>query len=855
MRWLRALASLAILLGVLLGVPWLLLQLADPLGLLAVDWARALTRPDDGRILLGLLGVVAWLAWAALAGTILSELVAVLTRQRIRIPVPGTGWLRPLIGSLVAAATLTPAAMAAAEPPPVAAATSRLSPGTEATETQEAGTTGRPYTVRAGDELWSVAETHLGNGERWRDLLVVNPELSASSRLAPGFVIQLPPDVEVAAGDSLWSLAERHLGDAGRWPEIHALNADLVTDPDHLRVGWRLLLPAPEPTAAAPAQPVAPIELPDDAPPPQAAPPIEAEVEVPILPTAAVPLPSTTASPAPSARPGLPVVELSDAADSTVAPDAEDGTEGVLGPIGGLLASTIVVSVAARRRLQLVGRAVGRRLIPMKPEALRFWSALSRRAEDVGESPEPVTPTTVVLGWRDDGTDVLHDLEAAGWTSLVGTPDAPAAIGAMLTTLACAPWSGEVEVVVVGATEPWAEALDDPRITQLGTVADAVTHCLKLSARRRLELGISTLAEARADEDRAAAYRPVVFLFAAPTTATQEATLRESFSFGEVGVSVVTTGGGGLPIAYDGGRATHAGVTFTPQLLEAPARRALIDLFTDSGSLDTEAAPWWSTTPTEEGPRFAALARSAGHPYVVLLGEPDILDPAGDAPARARQQCVEYCAWLLLNPGSTSSKMQRALLVAESTRRSNLSRLRRWLGADPHGVEYLPDAYSGRLQLDERVTSDWQVMLGLLSDGVDLAPDKALRQALAMVDGPPLGSAAERWPWARGLADDMASVIVDVACVLADRCLAQGHVDEALWALERAEAAVPGHDEVAIRLVEAHSHAGSAEDTDAAASRFLRQVLDDNREVAPEHARGLAVARQRVAKASAQHAI
>ncbi|SDL17210.1 LysM peptidoglycan-binding domain-containing protein [Tessaracoccus oleiagri] len=852
MRWLRALASLAVLLGVLLGVPWLLLQLADPLGLLAVDWARALTRPDDGHVLLGLLSVIAWLAWAALSATILAELVAVLTKQRIRIPVPGTGWLRPVIGSLVAAATLAPAAMAAAEPPPVAAATSSQSPSAEHPPNHDEITTGRSYTVRAGDELWSVAEAQLGTGERWRDLLVVNSQLSASSRLAPGDVLQLPPDVEVTAGDSLWALAERHLGDARRWPEIHALNADLISDPDHLRTGWRLLLPAWQPESAAPSQPAAPAQ--PATPAPDAS---ESPTDVPLeSPAKALPLPSNSSAPSSRAtvRPGLPIVELTDAQETPVVADPEVDPEGVLGPIGGLLASTIVVSVAARRRLQMVGRAVGRRLIPMKPDAMRFWTALAHRAETADTAPEPLAATTVVLGWRDDGTDVLHDLEAAGWTSLVGGPDTAAAVGAMLTTLACAPWSSDVEVVVVGAADPWAAALDDARVTQVGDAAEGVTHCLKLSARRRLELGMATLAEARADEDRAAAYRPVVYLFAERTTTSQEAKLREALSFGAVGVSIVTPGGEGVPIHYDGQLATLGDVSFTPQLLEAPARRALIDLFTDSGSLDTEAAPWWSTTPGHDAPRFA-VERVAGHPYVVLLGEPEILDPAGETPSRARQQCVEYCAWLLLNPGSTSSKMQRSLLVAESTRRSNLSRLRRWLGTDPHGVEYLPDAYSGRLQLDERVTSDWQVLQGLVGVGVDLAPDRALRQALALVDGSPLGSAAQRWPWARTLVEDMTALIVDVACVLADRCLAQGHVDEALWALGRAEAAVPGHDEIAIRLVEAHSRAGSPEDTDAAASRFLRQVLEDNREVAPEHARGLAVARQRVAKAAPQHAI
>ena len=41
--------------------------------------------------------------------------------------------------------------------------------------------------------------------------------------------------------------------------------------------------------------------------------------------------------------------------------------------------------------------------------------------------------------------------------------------------------------------------------------------------------------------------------------------------------------------------------------------------------------------------------------------------------------------------------MVAALAVAEGTRRSNMSRLRSWLGSSPDGEAYLPDAYTGRI--------------------------------------------------------------------------------------------------------------------------------------------------------------
>jgi hypothetical protein len=76
-------------------------------------------------------------------------------------------------------------------------------------------------------------------------------------------------------------------------------------------------------------------------------------------------------------------------------------------------------------------------------------------------------------------------------------------------------------------------------------------------------------------------------------------------------------------------------------------------------------------------------------------------------PPRAAKQCLEYCAWLLEHPGRTAQAMVTALAVAEGTRRSNMSRLRSWLGTSPDGEAYLPDAYTGRISLHPAVSSDW----------------------------------------------------------------------------------------------------------------------------------------------------
>ena len=48
----------------------------------------------------------------------------------------------------------------------------------------------------------------------------------------------------VVSGDTLSKLAERYLGDAKRFNDILALNKDIVSDPNLIKVGQKLKLPA-----------------------------------------------------------------------------------------------------------------------------------------------------------------------------------------------------------------------------------------------------------------------------------------------------------------------------------------------------------------------------------------------------------------------------------------------------------------------------------------------------------------------------------------------------------------------------------------------------------------------------------
>ena len=71
-----------------------------------LDWDRlvgGLTRPDDGSILVGLVTIVAWIAWAVFAASVIVEIIAVLSRQRVRIRLPGLMASQRLASGLVVA--------------------------------------------------------------------------------------------------------------------------------------------------------------------------------------------------------------------------------------------------------------------------------------------------------------------------------------------------------------------------------------------------------------------------------------------------------------------------------------------------------------------------------------------------------------------------------------------------------------------------------------------------------------------------------------------------------------------------------------------------------------------------------
>jgi LysM repeat protein len=153
----------------------------------------------------------------------------------------------------------------------------------------------RVHVVRSGESLWSIAEGHLGSGERWGALYRVNRSRVGDNPglIRPGLRLVLAGGAarvsaryRVRPGDSLWSIAHRKLGAGDRWQALYARNRDRIgSDPDLIRPGTvlavgpakaivaarrkaprhvaRALRPVPKPVAKAPvAKPVAKAPVP-----------------------------------------------------------------------------------------------------------------------------------------------------------------------------------------------------------------------------------------------------------------------------------------------------------------------------------------------------------------------------------------------------------------------------------------------------------------------------------------------------------------------------------------------------------------------------------------------------------------
>ncbi|MFC7896367.1 BTAD domain-containing putative transcriptional regulator [Streptomyces sp. NPDC057381] len=253
----KAFLAFVVLLGLVVGVPLALAMTAGwpfPDGAPSLDW---LQREITVHTFLNILTVVVWFAWAQFTACVLVEVKAALSGVGVPGRVPGSGPSQLLARQLVAAlllvgataASLTPGlsqlgqSMEGNQKPSVAAA--QQTPGIFAQQQEQAAGTASAVAEQAGQAAARAEGVSAAHGD------------------TKYYRIQPP---EGRHHDSLWEIADRHLGDGRRYKEIFELNKDRVqpdgsklSEASLIRPGWIMEMPGDARGGEL-------VEMPDEAP-------------------------------------------------------------------------------------------------------------------------------------------------------------------------------------------------------------------------------------------------------------------------------------------------------------------------------------------------------------------------------------------------------------------------------------------------------------------------------------------------------------------------------------------------------------------------------------------------------------
>ncbi|MFF3845393.1 BTAD domain-containing putative transcriptional regulator [Streptomyces sp. NPDC002328] len=812
----KAFLAFVALLVLVAGVPGALAVLVGwplPDGAPSLDW---LQQEITVRTFLNILTVVVWLAWAQFTACVLVEVKAAASGVGVPGRVPGTGPSQLLARQLVAAllfvgataASLTPGlsqlghglegnqrgTVAAAQQTPGAflaqqqeqsAASALAAQASNAAAQADDGSAAmmhgetkyyriQPPEGRHHDSLWEIAERHLGDGRRYKEIYALNKDrvqpdgsrLSEASLIRPGWIMEMPGD---ARGGDLVELpdragkvsadVERQMDEyartgtsAGTSGGEQARGADagqggssglVQTDTSRGAAGGgsagHTSLPGQRhaaPAAGAHSDPGVAFGLP------------EALVTAPLLAAGLLgalgrrrrQLLWQSALGAVAGRRGMepptPTGDAQDVQDALLVGADPEGVRLLDRSLRGLAASLAAESRAlpvvyavwmtgGDLHLQLA-QPSGKPPTPWQlGQDQTFW-VLSRsdaeRYEDV-DTAAPY-PGLVSLGTM-DYSRLLLNLEAVpGIVSLSGREaDRAAVFASVAAELATNGWSDRMTITLVGFGEDLTP-LAPNRIRHLDDV-DALVETMAAETRQRRgalgAAGQDSVLTGRTGPAQHTRWAPHLVLLAAAPSAEDAVKLAElAADASRLGIGyLVGTESGDLPgaawemeVTSDGRLlAPLLGLELDAQLLPAAQQRAVVELFVEA---DPERGP----DGPAPAPPFLVDISEQGRPavYARLVGPYEIIGL--DAPDGDRSVLLhEALALLLLHREGVHPRVLTSALwprgVTDDVRDALIERLRAWLGADPDGTARLGADARGRLVLAKSVVSDLDVLRSL----------------------------------------------------------------------------------------------------------------------------------------------
>ncbi|WP_437040546.1 BTAD domain-containing putative transcriptional regulator [Streptomyces sp. enrichment culture] len=811
-----AFVALAVL---LVGVPLALAtQIGWPLpdGVPSLDW---LQQEITVHTFLNILTVIVWFAWAQFTACVLVEMKAALSGVGVPGRVPGAGPSQLLARQLVAALLLVGATAASLTPglsqfgqgydahqkPAVAAA--QATPGIFAQQQEQAsgaaaalaeqashaaahadagGSTARqgdtkyyriqPPEGRHHDSLWEIAERHLGDGRRYKEIFELNKDrvqpdgskLSEASLIRPGWIMEMPGD---ARGGELVEMPDEAPNVS---PDVQQQIADYAQTGDHAQGGGgagaqdggatggqdggrgcehgqtgagaaqvsvpEQQRPAPDgdrQQATAAAESESAFGLP------------EALLAAPLLAAGLLGALGRrrrqalwqSAFGAVGGRRGMepptPSGDAQDVQDALLVGADPEGVRLLDRSLRGLAASlaeesrSLPVVYAAwlsngDLHLQLA-QPSGKPPAPWQEgQDQTFWMLARADAEGYGDVDTAAPyPGLVSLGTMDDSRLLLNLEAVPGIVSLSGREaDRAAVFASVAAELATNGWSDRMTITLVGFGEDLTP-LAPNRIRHLEDVEALVETMEAETRQRRGALGAAgqdSVLTGRTGPAQHTRWAPHLVLLAAQPSAEDAVKLAElAADASRLGIGyLVGTETGDLPGAAWEMEITGQGKLLAPllgleldaQLLPAAQQRAVVELFVEA---DPESRP--EGDPAHRPPFLVDISEQ-GRPavYARLVGPYEIIGldtPDGDRSALLH----EALALLLLHREGVHPRVLSSALwprgVTDDVRGALLDRLRDWLGADPDGTPRLGTDGSGRLTLAKSVVSDLDVLRSL----------------------------------------------------------------------------------------------------------------------------------------------
>jgi hypothetical protein len=847
---LAALGAVLVLLGLLVGLPVALVSALGPPVPHAPPSLSLLTHQLDILAILRILSIIVWLAWLQLLACVIAELRAAVRNTGMPPRVPLAGGLQPTVHRLVTAALLsfsaaTALSSAVAHQALPAAAAHPRGPARPGASPAAAARSASP----AAGPRTSPSDPPPGHRVAQPGHRVAEPG-HLRRRTEKIYVVQPP---EGRYHESLWEIAQNHLGDGRRYREIFELNAGRV-QPDGakltiarlIRPGWVLRMPR---DAYGPGIEIVTL--------PERTAGTSGPGPAPAGPALAGPIPAATAQPAAS----RPAVRAGDPSYPAVPVTGTASYPAELAAAA-LLAAGVLSALGRRRRAQLWHRAVGRRVaVPVGPApaaaaevALRLGaSEPSARLLDTGlrylaqslasqgrtlptvfaahlgslnldlwvdpdgwDAPAPWMAVGDGQVWRlplaaapglgpgpaagadapypglvSIGTDangrVLVDLASApGLIAVTGAPQrVRALLAAMTVELVTSRWSGAIGITLVGFGADLT-ALAPGRVTAAGTLTEALPA---LAARAE----------------------PVVeappFLISAvpPSAAEREQLLAHAGDAAAAGYVVAGDVAGAAwtwEVTAQGRlRAGPLGLDVQAQLLPPDQCAAVVDLFWAAEQLDGVAL---GVPSPGSAPAGHLLPDSVAAVEITLLGPVRVTAPGVIEPDQVGL-ATELVVFVAAHPGGVHPNVLAAAIwprgVTREVRDATLAQVQDWLGADDIGRTQLAADASGLLRLGSQVQVDWQVFCALMARaaaGGEGSGEAALEQALSLVGGPFLdGREPGRYAWlaSDGLEYEVVARVADAAHRLCQLRLA-GADPEGAMAAARAGLRLASDDEL-----------------------------------------------------------